>query len=88
MNENDWLMTVREVGNFFKVDVDAHTVYVWAYSGKIPYSKINGCVRFKRSDLNKLIEVGRRVRRGQERGNEGRQEKPRSETGRSRKEDK
>lgn len=54
---DDSLMKAREVANLFKVET--HTVYVWAYKGKLPYSKINGCIRFKRSDLTKMIEDGR-----------------------------
>ena len=56
MSENDSLMKAPEVANFFKVDT--HTIYVWARDGKIPYSKINGCIRFKRSDITKMIEDG------------------------------
>jgi len=63
---DDSLMKAREVANLFKVET--HTVYVWAHKGKLPYSKINGCMRFKRSDLTKIIEAGRHERYTEEPG--------------------
>jgi len=64
MND-DSLMKPNEVADFFRVAT--HTIYVWAYDGKIPYSKINGCIRFKRGDITKMIEDGRRYGRNEER---------------------
>jgi hypothetical protein len=58
VDENDSLMKTGEVANFFRVD--PQTIYLWVYYGKIPYSKINASLRFKLSDLHKMVEDARR----------------------------
>jgi excisionase family DNA binding protein len=55
MEQTDELLTASDVARLFKISPD--TVYSWRYQGKIPYLKINGAVRFKRSDLQQMIET-------------------------------
>ena len=55
MGETDELLTANDVAGLFKVSPD--TVYSWRYRGKIPYVKINGAVRFRRSDMQRMMIV-------------------------------
>lgn len=59
MAQTDELLTAKDVAELFKISPD--TVYTWRYQGKIPYVKINGAVRFRRSDMQQMIEAGART---------------------------
>ena len=61
MEQTDELLTVDDVSRILKVTVP--TVYAWRYSGRIPYIKINGAVRFKRCDLDRMIQEGARKKK-------------------------
>jgi excisionase family DNA binding protein len=65
MKQTDELLTANDVAQLFKISAD--TVYSWRYRGKIPYVKINGAVRFRPSDIDQMIEDGRRQGRNEER---------------------
>lgn len=63
MAQTDELLTANDVAGLFKISPD--TVYAWRYLGKIPYVKINGAVRFKRSEIDRMIQKGTRADTGQ-----------------------
>jgi predicted site-specific integrase-resolvase len=55
MEKTDELLTATDVAGLFKISPE--TVYSWRYQGKIPYIKINGAVRFRRSDMQRMIDT-------------------------------
>ncbi|TET70195.1 MAG: helix-turn-helix domain-containing protein [Candidatus Aminicenantes bacterium] len=50
----DKLITVREAAGYLLIH--PQTLYKWRKQGKIPYSKINGQIRFKKENINDLLE--------------------------------
>ena len=61
VSQNEEFMTAEDVGRFFHVA--ARTVYNWTVDKKIPYYKIGGAIRFKRSDIEGWVEKGKRGER-------------------------
>jgi hypothetical protein len=61
--ENDTLLTINEASGILRVA--PATLRGWVFYDKIDYVKINGSVRFKRSDLQKMIEAGCHQRSGE-----------------------
>ncbi len=53
ININDRLLNVKEVATYLNVSKKA--VYHWVKNGKIKYTKINGSIRFKPSDVEELV---------------------------------
>ncbi|MBI2988100.1 MAG: helix-turn-helix domain-containing protein [Deltaproteobacteria bacterium] len=52
--DNENLLTVKEAAAVLRVS--PATLRGWIFRDKIDYVKINGSVRFKRSDLYRMIE--------------------------------
>jgi excisionase family DNA binding protein len=50
------LLTAREVARFFQVA--PKTVYQWAALGQLPCVRVGGVVRFRRGDIELLVEDG------------------------------
>lgn len=50
----DCLMTADEVAEYLRLKKP--TVYVWASDGSIPHLKVNGELRFRRSEIDAWIE--------------------------------
>jgi len=47
-------MTAAEVAAWFRVGLS--TIYFWTASGRIPFTKFNGVVRFPRHQLNEWMQ--------------------------------
>lgn len=58
--ETEKLLTVNEAAAMF--NISPATLRGWIFYEKIDSLKINGAVRFKRGDLQRMIEAGRRQR--------------------------
>ncbi len=50
------LYTVKEVADLFRVKVK--TIYQWKFYGLIEFTKINGKLLFKQSDIEKMYMKG------------------------------
>ncbi len=61
VNQSEEFLTAEDVARFF--NVSPRTVYNWTLDRKIPFYKINGSIRFKRSDLEGWAEKGKRGER-------------------------
>lgn len=57
------LLTLDEAADFLRVS--RSTINNWRSLRKIPFIKINGCVRYERADLEKLLAKSKTRRRGQ-----------------------
>jgi len=58
VNQGEEFLTAEDLARFFHIS--ARTVYNWTVDKKIPYYKIGGLIRFKRSDLEGWVEKGKR----------------------------
>ena len=58
MNEEKELFTVAEVARIFNVSLA--TIYSWMGQGKIPYYKLVGSIRLRKSDLKEWFKSKRR----------------------------
>ena len=56
------LLDVKEAAEMLGLK-SARTLYKWAYAGRIPSVKIGRLLRFRRSDLDRLIIRGERPAR-------------------------
>jgi len=69
------LLTVKQVSEI--LNTSASTIYQWVEEGKIPYCKLNGCLRFTEDEISAWItgckrdpkegynnSIGRRPRKG------------------------
>lgn len=54
MNEN--LLTPKQVSE--KLGLELSTVYRWAWARRIPSVKVGSCLRFRGSDIERLIREG------------------------------
>tara|TARA_Y100000361_G_scaffold83500_1_gene73900 strand:+ start:108 stop:281 length:174 start_codon:yes stop_codon:yes gene_type:complete len=48
------LLNAKQVADFLNVSLK--TVYGWVSKDQIKYTKINGSIRFKRQDIEELID--------------------------------
>jgi len=49
----DEYLTVKELSDYIKVK--PKTLYFWAAQKKIPFYKIHGCIRFKKSEIDQWL---------------------------------
>ena len=52
----DKLLTVEDVQKIFRLK-NKHTIYNWVNKNKIPYVKIGKMLYFKRSEIERMINV-------------------------------
>lgn len=53
------LLTIDDISKTLKVSIK--TLRNWCYRAKIPYVKVNGCVRFRVSDINAWLGHARQM---------------------------
>jgi excisionase family DNA binding protein len=53
--EDDHLLDVREAAAI--LDLTPSTLYQWAYERRIAYVKLGGALRFRRSAIERLIDL-------------------------------
>lgn len=53
INQEDEIYTVEQLSDY--LSVSSGTVYSWTHKKKIPYIKICGQLRFRKTDIDKLI---------------------------------
>ncbi len=58
MSQNGVFLTMDDVARL--LHLAPRTVYNWTVDKKVPFYKIRGSIRFKRSDLETWIEKGKR----------------------------
>ena len=47
------LFTERQAAEMLGVSIK--TIQYWRYAGKVPYIKVNGCVRFTQEDIDSIM---------------------------------
>ena len=52
------LLTVKEASNM--MNIKDNTLYDWVAQGKIPYLKLNGCIRFDLEELKTWLKSCRK----------------------------
>lgn len=54
MDMDKELLTAKEVAEYLRIAEG--TIYVWVHRKKIPALKVNGALRFRREDIESIME--------------------------------